>query len=498
MPDPAFIVERRDRLDGLLLTHAHEDHLGAVPYLWPRLRCPVFGTRFALSVLRRKLAEAGLDAEVSLVEVDVGECFRIGPFDLELIRLTHSIPEANGVAIRTGAGTIMHTGDWKFDPNPVLGEVSDMDALNRVSGERVLALVGDSTNAFEPGESGSEAELLNSLDEIIGRCQKRVAVTCFASNVARLKTIAAAATRHGRVVVLAGASLKRFDATARECGLLDGEPRFVDEVAADTVPADKMVIVCTGSQGEPAAALTRIASGQHARLSLGSGDTVIFSSRVIPGNEAAIGRLHNALLRAGVEIVTQRDAMVHVSGHPARKELVRMYQMIRPQAAVPVHGELRHLIKHAEIARACQVPEVVVAENGAVVRLAPGPAAIDGAVDVGRLALEGNRLVPIGGSLVRERNRVIYNGAVVVSVVLRDGAELAGEPQLTTIGLLEDEEDLAMESVHKAVRGSLQHMTKSERLNDETARETIRIAVRRVFRELFDKNPRTHVHLVRF
>jgi ribonuclease J len=497
MPDPAFIVERRDCLDGLLLTHAHEDHLGAVPYLWPRLRCPVFGTRFALSVLRRKLAEAGLDTEVSLVEVDVGECFRIGPFDLELIRLTHSIPETSGVAIRTGAGTVMHTGDWKFDPDPVVGQVSDMDALNRVAGERVLALVGDSTNAFEPGESGSEAELLDSLDEIIGRCRKRVAVTCFASNVARLKTIAAAAARHGRVVVLAGASLKRFDATARECGLLDGEPRFVDEAVAEAVPADKMVIVCTGSQGEPTAALTRIANGQHARLSLGSGDTVVFSSRVIPGNEAAIGRLHNALLRAGVEIVTQRDAMVHVSGHPAREELVRMYQMIRPQAAVPVHGELRHLIQHAEIARACQVPEIVVAENGAVVRLAPGPAAVDGAVDVGRLALEGNRLVPIGGSLVRERNRVIYNGAVVVSVALRDGGDLVGEPQLTTIGLLEDEEDLARERVDKAVRDCVQDMTKSARLNDETARETIRIAVRRVFRELFDKNPRTHVHLLR-
>lgn len=497
MPDPAFIEQRRECLDGLLLTHAHEDHLGAVQYLWPRLRCPVYGTRFSLSVLRRKLAEVGLDAEVPLNEVGVGEHFSIGPFDLELIRLTHSIPEANGVAIRTGAGTVMHTGDWKFDADPVVGEASDMEALSRVSGETVLALVGDSTNAFENGASGSEAGLLDSLSEIIGRCRKRVAITCFASNVARLKTISAAAAAHGRVVVLAGTSLKRFNATARECGLLDGEPRFVDEMEAETVPAGEMVIVCTGSQGEPSAALTRIASGKHPTLSLGSGDTVVFSSRVIPGNEAAIGRLHNALLRNGVEIVTQREALVHVSGHPARDELARMYQLIRPRAAIPVHGELRHLSEHAKVARACQVPEVVVVENGAVVRLAPGPAAVDGAVDVGRLALEGNRLVPIDGNLVRERNRVIYNGAVVVSVALQHGGELVGEPHLTTIGLLEDEDDLAQDRVAEAIRGSIHTMKKSARLNDDTARETIRIAVRRVFRELFNKNPRTHVHLVR-
>ncbi len=497
MPDPAFIEERRDSLDGLLLTHAHEDHLGAVPYLWPRLRCPVYGTRFSLAVLRRKLVEVGLDGQVPIVEVGVGEPFNIGPFGLELIRLTHSIPEANGVAIRTGAGTVMHTGDWKFDPDPVVGEASDMEALTRISSEDVLALVGDSTNAFEPGASGSEAELLDSLSEIIGRCRKRVAITCFASNVARLKTITAAAAVHGRVVVLAGASLKRFNAMARECGLLDGEPRFVDDMDADTVPASKMVIVCTGSQGEPTAALTRIVSGQHPKLSLGTGDTVIFSSRVIPGNEASIGRLHNALLRDGVEIVTQRDAPVHVSGHPARDELVRMYQMVRPRASVPVHGELRHLTEHAKVARACQVPDVVVAENGAVVRLAPGPAAVDGAVNAGRLALEGNRLVPADGSLVRERSRVLYNGAAVVSVALHASGELMGEPQLTTIGLLEDEDGFARDRVTEAVRSSVNNMTKSARLNDDTARETIRIAVRRVFRQLFNKKPRTHVHLVR-
>jgi len=497
MPDPAFIEQRRDCLDGLLITHAHEDHLGAVHHLWPRLRCPVYGTRFSLSVLRRKLAEVGLENEVPLVEVGVGEHFRIGAFDLELVRLTHSIPEANGVAIRTGAGTVMHTGDWKFDPGPVVGEASDMAALERISHEQVLALVGDSTNAFEPGDSGSEGDLLESLSEVIGRCRKRVAITCFASNVARLKTISAAAAVNGRSVVLAGASLKRFNAIARECGLLDGEPRFVDEADANALPADNMVIVCTGSQGEPTAALTRIVSGQHATLSLGSGDTVIFSSRVIPGNEGGIGRLHNALLRNGVEIVTQRDAMVHVSGHPARDELTRMYQLIRPRASVPVHGELRHLMEHAKVARACQVPEVVVVENGSMVRLAPGPAAVYDEVEVGRLAFEGNRLVPINGTLVRERNRVIYNGAAVVSVALQNGGELIGEPELTTIGLLEDEDAFAQDRVAKAVRDALQGMTKSARLDDDTARETIRIAVRRVFRDLFDKNPRTHVHLAR-
>jgi ribonuclease J len=497
MADPTFIQERSDRLEGLVITHAHEDHLGAVSYLWPRLRCPVYGTKFALSVLRRKLAHAGLVDDVPLVEISPGERLGIGPFLVELVNLTHSIPESNAVVIRTPAGLVLHTGDWKLDPDPVVGPVSDEDGLNAISREGVLAMVCDSTNALEPGSSGPEGSLLEPLSDIIGKSRGRVVVTCFASNIARLQTIATAANRHGRDVVISGASIKRNYSAARECGFLAEIPIFIDDADANILPSEKTVVICTGSQGEPNAALARIAYDNHPRLKLGSGDTVIFSSRVIPGNDVAIGQLHNALLRRGVEIITQREAFVHVSGHPARDELTRMYQTVRPRVSVPVHGEMRHMTEHAKLARACQVPEVVVAENGAVVQLAPGPAVINGTVTAGRLSLEGNRLVPLDGTLVRTRNKAIYNGAAVVTVVVNGSGGLASQPHLSTVGLLEDEDEIAHEHVCYFIRDAIDDLSKKSYNNDESVREAVRLAVRRAFRELFDKNPLTHIHLVR-
>ena len=497
MPDPKFIEDRRDRLDGLVLTHAHEDHLGAVPYLWPRLRCPVHATRFTLTVLRRKLAECGLEDVVPLIEVPLGGRFRVGPFALELVTLTHSIPESNGVVIRTPAGTVFHTGDWKLDPDPVVGPVSDEEALKRLRTEPVLAMVCDSTNVFESKTSGSEGALRGPLTETIGRCAKLVAVTCFATNVARLKTIARAAAATGREVVLVGASLKRISAAARECGYLDDIRPFIDEAIVADLPRDKTLMICTGSQGEPRAALARMANGGHPAGALRTGDVVIFSSRVIPGNEAAIGRLQNALIRAGVEIITQRDAFVHVSGHPTRDDLTRMYELVRPRVSIPVHGELRHLKEHAELARCCRVPEAIVAENGDVVRLAPGPVRIDGSVPVGRLTREGNRLASTGGDLVRERNKAIYNGAAVITVVLNGQRQRKAEPQLSTIGLLENDDENARERIRREVWNAIDDMPEKTYKNDDAVREAIRLAVRRAFRELVGKKPLTHVHLVR-
>ena len=497
LPDPGFIVEHRDRLAGLVLTHAHEDHLGAVPYLWQRLQCPVYATPFTISILKRKLAETDFADQVEIIEVPLGGRFTVGPFDMELITLTHSIPEPNAIAIRTPVGTVLHTGDWKFDPDPVVGDAADVEALKRLGDEGVLALVCDSTNVFTPGESGSEAELLKSLSELIADAEGRVAVACFASNVARLETIAKAARANGRDVVLAGRSLVRINDAARENGYLADVPAFLEEEDAGHLPEDKAVIVCTGSQGEPRAALSRIANDDHPNVTLGEGDLVIFSSRIIPGNEASIGRLHNQLVRRGIRVVSTTDHFVHVSGHPARDELTRMYQLSRPKLAVPVHGELRHLREHARLALECQVPMAIAAENGAMIRLGPGKPQITGTVPVGRLAADGNRLVPMDGELIRSRTRTVYNGAAVVTLVLNGSGGLAAEPELSAIALLESGDDPITDEAKEAARAAVQGLKAKQRGDDETVREAVRIAVRRSFRKSLDKNPVVTVHLFR-
>lgn len=496
MPDPTFIAERKDRLAGLVLTHAHEDHLGAVAYLWERLQCPVYATPFAVSILKRKLAEAGLERRVPVTTIPLGGKFKVGPFDLELITLTHSIPEPNAIAIRTPLGTVLHTGDWKFDPDPVVGPTSDEAALRRLGDEGVLAVVCDSTNVFTSGTSGSEADLLESLSGLIGASPGRVAVACFATNVARLETIATAAARQGRDVVLAGRALRRIVDAARENGYLADTPAFLVEEDAGYLPREKTLIICTGSQGEPRAALARIAAGDHPRVGLEPGDTVIFSSRAIPGNEISIARVQNQLVRRGVKLITWDDHLVHVSGHPARDELAHMYQLARPKIAVPVHGEIRHLQAHAALALDCQVPVAVVAENGAMVRLGPGEPGIVGHAPVGRLALEGNRVVPMDGELVRGRNRAIYNGSAVVTVVVdRDG--VVGDPQLALIGLLDGDEGDIVAGIRDRVRAAVGAMARRLRGDDDAVKEEVRLAVRRAFRELLDKKPVTTVHLVR-
>ncbi len=497
LPDPGFIVEHRDRLAGLVLTHAHEDHLGAVPYLWQRLQCPVYATPFTISILKRKLAETDFADQVEIIEVPLGGRFTVGPFDMELITLTHSIPEPNAIAIRTPVGTVLHTGDWKFDPDPVVGGAADVEALRRLGDEGVLALVCDSTNVFTPGVSGSEAELLKSLSELIADAEGRVAVACFASNVARLETIAKAARANGRDVVLAGRSLVRINDAARENGYLADVPAFLEEEDAGHLPKDKAVIVCTGSQGEPRAALSRIANDDHPNVTLGEGDLVIFSSRIIPGNEASIGRLHNQLVRRGIRVVNTTDHFVHVSGHPARDELTRMYQLSRPKLAVPVHGELRHLREHARLALECQVPMAIAAENGAMIRLGPGKPQITGTVPVGRLAADGNRLVPMDGELIRSRTRTVYNGAAVVTLVLNNFGGLAAEPELSAIALLELGDDPITDEAKEAARAAIEGLKAKQRGDDETVREAVRIAVRRSFRKSLDKNPVITVHLFR-
>lgn len=498
MPDIAFIESQRDALAGLVLTHAHEDHLGAVPYLWDRLRCPVYATPFAAAVLRRKLKENGGGIEVPVTEVPLSAQFGVGPFELELVTLTHSIPEPNAVAIRTTAGTVLHTGDWKLDEAPLVGEVTDEAALRRLGAEGVLAMVCDSTNVLVAGASGSESEVRESLAALVGRYRQRVAVALFASNVARLETMAEVARRHDRHCALIGRSLWRMQDAARATGYLAGTPPFVSEHDAGYLPRDKVLLVCTGSQGEPRSALARIVAGTHPHIVLEPGDAAIFSSRVIPGNERAIYRLQNQLVQQGVEVVTEKDHFVHVSGHPARDELTRMYQWVRPRIAVPVHGEARHLAAHAELARECQVPQQIVPANGRVIRLAPGPAEIVAAVPAGRLALDGSVVRPIESPVLRDRHRLMYNGSAVATVVVDAKGALAAAPRISARGILDPEADRdALDAVAKAVSEAVAALPKAERRDDGAVGEAARRAVRRTIVALRGHKPLTEVHVVR-
>ena len=498
MPDPAFIVERRDQLLGIVATHAHEDHIGAIPYLWPQLRCPIWATPFTASLLRAKLAEAGLLDQVELTVIPLSGRFQIGPFDLELITLTHSIPEPNAVAIRTPVGTIMHTGDWKLDPEPLIGDVTDEAALTRIGDEGVLAMVGDSTNALKEGISGSEGELREALTELVGRYEGRVAVACFASNVARLHTIARAAQAHGRDVALVGRSLVRIDKAARENGYLTDLPRFLTEDEAGYVPSDRILLICTGSQGEPRAALSRIARGDHPNIALDVGDVVIFSSKIIPGNEKGIAQLQNALVRLGAEVVTEADHFVHVSGHPARAELVRMYQMVRPHVAIPVHGEARHLAAHAKLAMECQVAEALVIENGDVVRIDTRGATVAGQVPSGRIASDGKRLLPLDGTALRERRRVGNQGGLVATVILDRAGGLAAAPQIALIGMVEANEIETMSAaLRDAVTATVEGLPRPMRRDDASVRDAANRTLRKAVNQRLGKRVLIEVQLVR-
>ena len=496
MADPAFIVERRDQLLGIVATHAHEDHIGAIPYLWPQLRCPVWATPFTASVLRAKLVEARLNDQIAINTVPMSGRFTIGPFELELITLTHSIPEPNAVVIRSPVGTVLHTGDWKLDPEPLIGSATDEARLREVGDEGVLAIVCDSTNALKPGSSGSEGDLRHSLTELIGHYDGRVAVACFASNVARLATIAHAARAHDRDVALVGRSLWRIEKAAREHGYLADVPRFLTEDEAGYVPREKILLICTGSQGEPRAALARIAREDHPNITLDEGDVVVFSSRIIPGNEKAIGRLQNALVRLGVEVVTEADHFVHVSGHPAQDELVRMYQMIRPRIAIPVHGEARHLAAHAHLARECQVEEALVIENGDLIRLDRGGGAVVDEVPVGRIASDGKSLLPIGGAVLQQRRRLAGDGSVVATLVVDRRGWLAAPPQISLIGLAEANAEPAA-ALRDALADAMEGLPAPLRHDDNAVRDLARRVLRRGLNERFGKRPLIEIQLVR-
>lgn len=496
MPDPRFIAERADTLDGLVCTHAHEDHIGAIPYLWRRFGCPVYATPFTAAVLRQKLIEAGLEHDVPIHEVPLSGRFSVGQFELELITLTHSIPEPNAVVLRTPFGTVLHTGDWKFDADPLVGLTADQAALQRLGDEGVLAMICDSTNVLRPGEAGSESDVRRALIDLVGRCKERVAVACFASNVARLASIAAAAAANDRHAALVGRSLWRMDHAARETGYLENVPPFLTDEEAAFLPRDKVVLICTGSQGEPRSALSRIADDEHPQIVLEAGDTVIFSSRIIPGNERSIGRLHNKLADLGVEVLTEHDHFVHVSGHPAQDELTRMYELVKPRLAVPVHGEARHLLAHARLAEACGVPQAIVTRDGEVVKLAPGAPAVIGEVETGRLVVDGKTLLPLGGEALKNRQRMTWNGAALATVVVDAEGRLKAPPQVSVQGLAEDAAAVAA-ALQGAVQRAVADLPARERRDDAALREAVRLAIRRALKVSSGKRPVTEIHVVR-
>lgn len=495
MPDLAFIESMRHDLLALIVTHAHEDHVGAIAELWPRLRCPVYATRFAADLLEaRRLGEDGAP-DVDIRVYAPGDELLIGPFAIEPVRMAHSIPESVALAIRTSLGLVVHSGDWKIDLTPVAGWSTDEARLRALGDEGVLALISDSTNILRPGESPSETQVGEELAKLIAEAPARVVVTTFASNVARMRSVALAAQAAGRKVVVVGRAMERVSQVARENGYLDGAPEFFSADAFANLPRDKIVLLATGSQGEPRGAMARIAAEEHPAVKLAKGDTVIFSARPIPGNERSIGGIVNALIRHGVRVVTDRDALVHVSGHPRRDEVRRLYEWLRPRLAIPAHGEAAHLYEHADFARAQGVEKALVAMNGDIVALAPGVPAIIDEAPHGRLFLDGNVLVREDDEGLRMRRKLAFSGVISVGVALTAKGELAGDPDVVIAGIPSRARDgRAMDAiVDKAVFETLDTLPRARRRDPDDVATALERAVRNTVRGVWGKRPQVHV-----
>jgi len=490
LPDVRFIEENRASLAGIVLTHAHEDHVGAVIELWPRLQAPIYATAFTAGMLRSKLAEYGGGLELPIHVVPLEGRFTVGLFDVELVTLAHSIPEMSALAIRTPAGLVFHTGDWKLDETPMIGEPLDESRLRVLGEEGVLALVCDSTNAFREGVSPSERDVARSIAEIINGAGGRVAVTCFSSNVARIKTVWNAAREAGRHLVVAGRALHRVIEVAIDTGYLPKSFKYLDQDQFSYLERREVVLLCTGSQGEPRAALARIAEEEHPDISLARGDLVIYSSRAIPGNEKAVARIQSSLARMGCTLLTDNEALVHVSGHPRRDELRQMYRWIKPQVVVPMHGEARHIEAQAALAREMGVRDVFPVLDGEIVRLAPDPAVIDDA-PVGRLFRDGRLLVPEAEGPVNERRKLSYVGIVVVTVCMSRSGEVLGEPQAILDGVPDETGDgeAMLDVVLDTIDGTLRSIPASRRKVSELVGEAVRRAVRAAVAEVWGKKP---------
>lgn len=495
MPEPSFIEKNKGDLLGLVLTHAHEDHIGAVPYLWEKFKCPLYATPFTAFLVREKLKEAGLLSQVTLHEIPLKGTFQLGPFDLSYVSLTHSIPEPNALIIRTSAGVIVHSGDWKLDHDPLVGEKTDETALKKLGDDGVLALVCDSTNVFEDGYTGSEAAVRSHLTKLVAKQKGRVLISCFASNVARLSTALEAAHQTGRRVALIGRSLHRMYAAARSCGYLD-KVDFLEESDIKKVPPEELLLICTGSQGEPRAALFRIANRQHPRVHLEEGDTVFFSSRRIPGNENSIKAVQEKLIQQGVTVITDKQAPIHVSGHPSKGDLKEMYAWLRPQLLIPVHGEVAHLREHARFGQKCGIAQTLAPANGQVIALNPDNFGVVDEVHWGRLALDGHQLIPRRSDMLRDRFKLSQSGVIFVSLILRKG-KLQGAPLISTLGVGEpDFVEKSLDSLKEDLVALFAQSHKGELSFDEGVKEMVRTTVRRSLQALKGTKPLVVTHII--
>lgn len=497
VPNIEFLREIKKDIVGLILTHAHEDHVGAAAYMWEELECPVFATPFTAAFLRAKLMNEGMKGrgKATIKEVQIGAQLQLGPFSLEMVGLTHSIPEMQAIAIGTDKGVVMHTGDWKFDPTPMVGAASDVAMLQKYGDEGVLAMVCDSTNVFVEGRSGSESTVRENLIKEIDACEGRVFVTTFASNVARLETICEAAAATGRRLVLAGRSLWRITDSAKEAGYLT-QYEFLGDTDIADIPREKQLIICTGCQGEPLAMLPKLVRGDHPKIKLVPSDTVIYSARIIPGNEKRINYVQNNLVRMGVEVINDKGDTIHVSGHPAREELAEMYAHIKPKLAVPVHGEARHIHEHAKFARSLQVPKALEPYNGAVLRLSGDSPQIIGEVESGYVAIDGGTMLEIDSPVIRMRRRMQEAGVVSVALAVSKEYELMAEPSITAPGSLDplDDADL-IDSIKEDLEYTMDSLP--NKVTEDKVKQAVRTTIRRVFKREIGKKPIIMVELLK-
>ena len=484
--------------DPTVITHGHEDHIGAIPYLWQDLQCPIYATPFTAELIEDKLDEFGLTGRVQLEVVEQGALLELPPFEVEFIPVNHSIPEPSMLAIRTKEGTIIHTGDWKFDSAPIIGDTTNVAALKELGKQGVLALVSDSTNIFSEKEEKTERDVRESLTEIFKSAPSRIIITCFASNVGRMESIYWAAHAAGRQVCLMGRSFWRIDSAARAAGYMKDIPPFLTEEEAAEIDRNKIVYICTGSQGEPYSALSKLASPRPApgQLTLDSQDIVIFSSRVIPGNELAIAALQKRLLMSGCTIITDREKLVHVSGHPAQDSMKKLYDYLKPQIAIPVHGEPMYIVEHKKLAEEWGAGMSIIVEEGDVLELNDGDPEIIGEVPVGCLAVDGKKIVSLGSDVLKKRRKMIEGGTVVGTIVVDQKGQILGEPQISSFGLLDtNPEDL--EKLVQLIKMHVDELPTDQKQDDNLVKEAVRLTVRRFITEQFGKKPLIEIHLVR-
>jgi ribonuclease J len=497
-PDIRYLVEERRNLTGIVLTHAHEDHFGALFDLWPQLRVPVYATPFTAALIEAKRQSEPGAPEIDVRVVTLGSRFNVGPFDVDLISMSHSIPESNALIIRTPHGIVLHTGDWKLDQTPGVGLPTDQDKLRNLGGEGVLAVVGDSTNAVRDGRSPSEADVARTLAELIASSPARVAVTTFASNVARLRAVADAAKAAGREVVVVGRAMERVVQVARETGYLDGVQEFRGPDVYGYLPPDKVVALCTGSQGEPRAALSRIARDDHPDITLARGDRVLFSSRTIPGNEKAVSGVINGLIDQGIEVITDRTHLIHVSGHPRIGEVEELLGWVKPKILIPVHGEALHLSEHARIGRRLGIPKIISCRNGDLVELAPGSPGIIDKLPHGRVYKDGAVLVGADSRTIADRRRLSFVGVVTVALALTEKGVLAADPEVELLGIPERGKNgtVLAEVAMDAVEDTFESLPKQRRRDPDGVAEAVKRAVRSAIAEQWGKKPICYVHVL--